>query len=134
VGLVGIGVAQSLTPLTDEALRRARQWQAYGRHLKHVSKDGGLSHVTPLAFEHALPYAAAFGVALAWATALQKRGVTAGPAWLHALAREGAATTGNMPAMVALLSAAQSHADAVNHAATGVSSGGAAGGGSSSAG
>lgn len=126
VGLVGIGIAQSLPPFTDEAVRRAHQWQAYGRHLKNLSKDGHPSSTTPKTFEHILPYAAAFGVALAWTKTLQKNGMTAGPRWLRTLAREGA-TVGNMDAMVAILTAAQSHEDAVNQASVGASAARAAG-------
>ena len=137
VGAVGIGIAQSLTPFTDEAVRRARQWQAYSRHLKGLSKEGQPSSATPTTFEHALPYAAAFGVALAWTKTLRKNGMTAGPAWLRTLAREGA-TGGNMDAMAAMLTAGQSAAGQVNHASAGAAAAGAAagaaGGGSSSAG
>jgi hypothetical protein len=133
VGLVGIGVAQSLTPFTEGAVQRAHQWQAYHRHLTSLSKEGPPSSAAPAAFERVLPYAAAFGVALAWTKTLQKHGMTAGPPWLRALTREGA-TAGNMDAMVAMLTAAQSHAHAVNHAAAGSAAAGVAGGGSSSAG
>ncbi len=129
VGLAGIGVGQSLTPLTDEAVRRSHEWKAYQRYLTRLSKEK-----TPLVpadgLDRLLPWAVAFGVGLAWVKALEKHGVTGGPAWFTALAGEPAA---HMHATVALLTAGGEASHAVGHAGAGGAAAGAAGGGSSGA-
>jgi hypothetical protein len=83
-------------------------------------------------FEQALPYAAAFGLALGWAKHLEKQGVTSGPSWLGALAQDGTRTQSHMAATVAMLSAGSSAGGQAGHNAGGGA--GAAGGGSSGAG
>jgi hypothetical protein len=79
-----------------------------------------------------LPYAAAFGAALAWAKRLEKSGVTTGPAWLRALSSDGAAHGVPLAATIAMLSAG-SRAGAHAGGEPGGTAG-AAGGGSSGAG
>lgn len=128
-GLVGVGVGQSLTPLTDEALRRRARWQAYGRHLKDQAKAPGAgAYATGQAFAAVLPAAVAFGAAAAWAKALEKSGVTVGPAWLKTLPDRGHP----MAATVEMISAGHSAGGQAGHGGAGAA--GAAGGGSSGAG
>lgn len=130
-GLTGIITGQSLTPLTDDAERRAVQWQAYGRHLKGLAKAPQPSSKDT--FAATLPLAVAFGAGLAWTKALQKSGVTAGPAWLRVLPGEDS-NGAHMAATIAMLSSGHSAGHAVDHASSGVSgAGGAAGGGTSGA-
>ena len=128
-GLVGLAVGQSLTPLTDEALRRRDQWEAYGRHLKDQAKAPGAgADVTGEAFAAVLPAAVAFGAAEGWAKALEKSGITVGPAWLKTLPDSGHP----MSATVAMISAGHAAGGQAGHGGAGAA--GAAGGGSSGAG
>jgi hypothetical protein len=130
VGITGVGVGQSLTPLTDDAERRSGAWQAYGRHLKGLAKTAGTT--SALEFSKVLPFAVAFGAGLAWAKALEKRGLTTGPDWLRALPDEGAGS-GHMAATIAMLSSGNAASESVGHAAAGAGAAGAAGGGTSGA-
>ncbi len=129
-GFTGIITGQSLTPLTDEAERRAGQWLAYGRHLKAQSQRPG--QTAPDVLTNGLPLAVAFGVGLAWVKALQKSGQTTGPAWLRLLPGEDA-DGAHMAATIAMLSSGGSAGHAVDHASGGVAGSGAAGGGTSGA-
>jgi uncharacterized membrane protein len=82
--------------------------------------------------ERWLPYAVAFGTALAWMKRLQKQGVSLGPSWLSTVSQEGAHGPASIGATVAILSAGSSAgAHAGGHAG---GAAGAAGGGSSGAG
>jgi hypothetical protein len=131
-GGVGLAVSQSLTPLTDDALRRAQLWQAHGRYLKDLSKAVPSTTVAGDVVDRVLPYAAAFGVAAAWAKVLKKHGMTAGPTWLHALEARGGEAS-HLDATVVMLTMGHSAGGSVDHSAGGAAAG-AAGGGSSSAG
>jgi uncharacterized membrane protein len=82
--------------------------------------------------EHWLPYAVAFGTALAWMKRLQKQGITMGPSWLTAVSREGAHGPASIGATVAILSSGSSAGAHAGGHAGGAS--GAAGGGASGAG
>jgi hypothetical protein len=131
-GIAGLATGASLSPLSDEGHGHAQRWKAFGRHLGGVAKHAEGEAATPDNFERLLPYAAAFGVALAWAKRLEKRGVGAGPSWLRALASDGASHGAPMAATVAMLSAGH---NAGAHAGGGAGgAAGAAGGGSSGAG
>jgi hypothetical protein len=128
VGVVGLAVGVSLSPLSEEGHRRAEGWRAFKRAL---AEDSG---ATPGAdrLERWLPYAVAFGTAVAWMKRLQKRGVTMGPSWLSSVSRDGAHGPASIGSTVAILSAGSSAgAHAGGHAG---GAGGAAGGGSSAAG
>jgi len=131
-GIVGLATGASLSPLSDEGHGRGQRWKAFGRHLGGVAKHAEGEAATHENFERLLPYAAAFGAALAWAKRLEKRGVNAGPSWLLALASDGASHGATMAATVAMLSAGH---NAGAHAGGSAAGGtGAAGGGSSGAG
>jgi len=131
-GIVGLATGASLSPLSDEGHGRAQRWKAFGRHLGGVAKHAEGEAATHANFERLLPYAAAFGVAVAWAKRLEKRGVNAGPSWLQALASDGASHGAPMAATVAMLSAGHNAGAHAGGGAAGAA--GAAGGGSSGAG
>ena len=78
-------------------------------------------------FERYLPYAASFGLAVAWVKAFQKQGGLEIPAWFHSLA---ATPQQSMASFVAMTSAAHSYGGG---GAAGAG-GGAAGGGGCGAG
>ena len=66
------------TPLSNDAIRRARSWKAYKDHLKSLAKEpGGLPHASD-----ALPYAIAFGLGGDWSKRLKAHPVPS-PAWFH---------------------------------------------------
>lgn len=130
VALAGFIVASTLPVLTDEGLRRAGLWAAYGRYVKGLAKDASAPPSTET-FGQMLPYAAGFGTAVAWARALEKHGMKTGVPWLHALLRQEDGR-GGMGATIAMLSAGHS---ASSHTSTaGAGGAGATGGGSSGAG
>lgn len=132
VALSGFIVASALPILTDDGLRRAGLWSSYGRYLKGLSKGPG----TPLsaeAFGRALPYAAGFAVAVAWAKTLEKHGMKTGAPWLRVLTLHED-TRGSMAATIAMLSAGQSASGHTSATGGAAGAAGAAGGGSSGAG
>jgi len=132
VGVVGMITGASLSPLSEEGHRRAERWRAFKRTLGGTSETSAGAPPPVERVERWLPYAVAFGTALAWMKRLQKQGVTMGPSWLTAVNREGAHGPANIGATVAILSAGSSAgAHAGGHAG---GAGGAAGGGASGAG
>ena len=132
VGVVGMITGASLSPLSEEGHRRAERWRAFKRTLGGTSEISAGAPPPVERVERWLPYAVAFGTALAWMKRLQKQGVTMGPSWLTAVNREGAHGPANIGATVAILSAGSSAgAHAGGHAG---GAGGAAGGGASGAG
>ena len=132
VGIVGIAIGASLSPLSDEAQGRAERWKAFRRHLAKSVRSSAGARGSAADFERLLPYAAAFGTAVAWAKRLQKQGVTEGPSWLKAATRDGTMGPADFAATVAILSAGSSAGAQAGHSAGGAS--GVAREGSSSAG
>ena len=132
VGVAGMITGASLSPLSEEGYRRAGRWRAFKRTLGDApeASAGGAPGAQHL--ERWLPYAVAFGTALAWTKRLQKQGVTIGPSWLAAVSRDGAQSPAGIGATVAILSAGSSAGAHAGGHAGGVS--GAAGGGASGAG
>ncbi|HNV01874.1 MAG TPA: DUF2207 domain-containing protein [Vicinamibacterales bacterium] len=102
VGITGIVTGAHLSPLSEEAIGRAERWRAYRRYLADSSTRAGTA---ARSFERVLPYAAAFGLALGWAKRLQNLGVTDGPSWMVAAAKDGTAVPANIGDVVAVLSA-----------------------------
>jgi hypothetical protein len=132
VGVTGMAIGASLSPLSEEGYRRAERWRAFKRALGDASDRSSGAAPGAERVEQWLPYAVAFGTALAWMKRLEKQGVTMGPSWLTAVSRDGAVGRANIGATVAILSAASSAgAHAGGHAG---GAGGAAGGGASGAG
>ena len=102
VGITGIVTGAHLSTLSEEAIGRAERWRAYRRYLADSSTRAG---TTARSFERVLPYAAAFGLALGWAKRLQNQGVTDGPSWMVAAAKDGTAVPADIGDVVAVLSA-----------------------------
>jgi hypothetical protein len=132
VGVVGMITGASLSPLSEEGHRRAEGWRAFKRTLGEASVSSAAAAPSAERVEHWLPYAVAFGTALAWMKRLEKQGVTMGPSWLTAVSREGAHGPASIGATVAILSAGSSAGAHAGVHAGGAS--GAAGGGASGAG
>ena len=132
-GAVGIASGATLNVMSVEGQRRRRAAKSYQRYLTDVSKQASGASATSAVFDQALPYAAAFGLAVSWAKHLEKQGVTTGPSWLGTLARDLTRSQSHMAATIAMLSAG-SHAggQAGGHGVAGGA--GAAGGGASGAG
>jgi len=131
VGVVGMITGATLSPLSEEGHRRAERWRAFKRTLGGTSETAAGAAPPVERVERWLPYAVAFGTALAWMKRLQKRGITMGPSWLTAVSREGAHGPASIGATVAILSAgsrAGAHAGG-HHGAPGAAGGGASGAG-----
>ena len=132
VGVVGMITGAALSPLSEEGHRRAERWRAFKRTLGDASEGSAGSAPGAERLEHWLPYAVAFGTALAWMKRLQKQGITMGPSWLAAVSRDGTHGSASIGATVAILSAGSSAGAHAGGHAGGAS--GAAGGGASGAG
>ncbi len=132
VGIIGIITGAVTSPLSEAGAWRAGRWRAFRRHLADVAGPSGGSREPHVSFERLLPYAVALGTALPWMKRLKKQGVSEGPSWLAAAAREGGVGSANMEATIAILSAgsdAGAHAGGSVHGAGGVAGGGASGAG-----
>lgn len=82
LGLLGIGALvfrATLTPLSNEGVRRSRRWRTFGRHLKAAAEHPAPVFGTPFAL---LPYAVSLGAGSAWGKRL-KRERLAAPGWFH---------------------------------------------------
>ena len=113
----------SMTPLSNEAVRRADEWRAYSRHLKEVARDrAALPSRSPVSI---LPFAVALGLAGQWSKFVKTR-PDAVPSWFRTLT---ASDDGAFPAFIAV-GGAGDHGGAGG----GAGGGGAAGGGASGAG
>ena len=132
VGVVGMITGASLSPLSEEGHRRAERWRSFKRALGHPSDTAAPGGPGVERLERWLPYAVAFGTAVAWMKRLEKQGITMGPSWLTAISRDGAHGPANIGATVAILSAGSSAGAHAGGHAGGAS--GAAGGGASGAG
>ena len=132
VGVAGMITGASLSPLSEEGHRRAERWRAFKRTLGNSSDSSATGGPGVERLEHWLPYAVAFGTAVAWMKRLQKQGVTMGPSWLTAISQDGAHGPASIGSTVAILSAGSSAGAHAGGHAGGAS--GAAGGGASGAG
>jgi hypothetical protein len=113
----------ALTPLTNEGVRRADEWRAYGRHLKEVARDrAAFTARSPAAL---LPFAVALGLAGHWSKFVKQR-PAAVPEWFRSLKPND---DGAFPAFIAVGGSGD-----VGGAGGGGGGGGAAGGGASGAG
>ena len=82
VGVASLIVGATITVLSNEGLRRARQWRDYRKYLRMVA--GGKTPALGGSLGRALPYAVALGLASAWAKFLKTQPQLA-PAWFRAL-------------------------------------------------
>ena len=121
LALCSVFFAASITPLSNEGVRRGHRWRAYRKHLQAVA--AGKQRASGTSVSTVLPYAVALGLASAWAKFLKQQ-PQAAPVWFHALhGTDHAAFAG----FVASGGASASSGG-------GVGAGGAAGGGASGAG
>lgn len=122
VGAAAFIFGGTITPLSDEGVRRAAGWRAYRRYLTAVAQDK--HSAAGLTVDAILPTAVALGAAHAWSKYLKRHGHPP-PGWFHPVAGDASAA---FPALVASWGAGASSGG------SGASAGGAAGGGSSGAG
>jgi len=85
VGVVGLIMYAAHTPLSNEGLRRAREWRGFQKFLRQVTRDRAT--VPEGAAARMLPFAVATGLAAGWSSYLKKRHADA-PAWFRALASD----------------------------------------------
>jgi hypothetical protein len=123
VGVVGFIFSATVTPLSNEGVRRGHRWRAYRGYLAHVAR--GREAATAVAVPQVLPIAVALGLAGAWARLIKKQHLDA-PAWFMALP-----SGGDNAAFASFVAYGGATGDGGGSAGGG--GGGAAGGGSSGA-
>ncbi|MGQ9599602.1 MAG: DUF2207 domain-containing protein [Anaerolineae bacterium] len=126
LGLVTLIAGAVFSPLSEQGEQAAAAWKSFATFLKGVIRGGEFVAGEEL-FERYLPFAAGFGLGVAWAKYFHKRGYTAIPAWFRALEAE----VNDFGAVVTVM-AATSGSFSGSAGATGAA--GASGGGSSGAG
>jgi len=124
VALASLIFGATITPLSNEGVRRGHRWRAYRGYLTKVAR--GRVSSTGLLVTDVLPVAIALGMAGAWSKFLKTQRVAA-PAWFHALP-----ASGDDGAFVAFVAYGGASAGGGGHGGGGA--GGAAGGGASGAG
>jgi hypothetical protein len=125
VGVLALLFGATVTPLSNEGVRRGHRWRAYRAYLANVAR--GREPATGIAVPQVLPIAVALGLAGAWAKFIKKQHLAA-PAWFQALPPGG-----DNGAFVAFVAYGGSTGNGGGSAGGG-GGGGAAGGGSSGAG
>ena len=125
VGVASLIVGATITVLSNEGVRRARQWRDYRKYLRMVA--GGKTPALGGSLGRALPYAVALGLASAWAKFLKTQPQLA-PAWFRALPTSAS----DSAAFVAFV--AYGGGGASSGGSGGAAGAGAAGGGASGAG
>jgi hypothetical protein len=113
----------SLTPLSNEGVRRSERWRAYQQHLKDVAR--GRVHLTSDSPSRLLPFAVALGLASAWSKYLKNHPKGISPRF------RALALSGDDSGFCAFVAAGGAGGDG---GAGGAGAGGAAGGGGSGAG
>jgi hypothetical protein len=119
VAIMAFIFAGTITPLSNEGLRRAARWRQYRNHLRAFAAEK-----TPLSLPdiaHALPFALALGAGVAWAKYLRKHPAHA-PRWFRAIS---AADDGAFAAFIASSGASAGHGGGAG--ASGAGGGGASG-------
>jgi hypothetical protein len=86
VSVIGFIFYASLTPLSNEGVRRAERWRAYRKHLKDVARER--VHLTSDSPSRLLPFAVAFGLASVWSKYMKNQ-PAAIPPWFRTLALSG---------------------------------------------
>lgn len=82
IGVASLISAAAHTPLSDEGVRRVRDWRGFRQHLRELVRDRQPSP-GETALRQMLPFAIAFGMAHSWSSYL-KRHRYAGPEWFRA--------------------------------------------------
>ena len=121
LSLLSVIFAATVTPLSNDGVRRAHRWRDYRKHLNAVAHGKRIAADDPSRLT--LAFAVAFGLASAWSKFLKQRGHTS-PPWFHALPGHDDRTS--FPAFIAAGGATASGAH-------GGGGGGVAGGGASGA-
>lgn len=131
VGFVSLIAGVSLSTLSDDAALQMQGCKRFGSYLKAVTRD---REVLPHSsyFSEYLPFAAAFGMADAWAHYLKKHEKIELPAWFRALSTSYDQSSGAFVALIVASNATGSSSGASS--AAGGAAAGAAGGGASGAG
>jgi hypothetical protein len=94
VSIVAFIFYGSLTPLSNEGLKRKEAWLAYQRHLRNIARDRAqLARSAP---SEVLPFAVALGLAAAWARFIKHHPEDV-PPWFRTMSADGSA----FPAFVA---------------------------------
>lgn len=83
VGVVSLVVYGALTPLSNDGVRRAERWRAFGKHVRSIAR--GETSLSSHSAAQLTPYAVALGHAGAWSKFLTQHDHGA-PAWFSALA------------------------------------------------
>jgi uncharacterized protein (TIGR04222 family) len=123
VSVLGFIFYGSITPLSNEGMRRSERWRAYQKHLKDVARER--VQLTSDSPSRLLPFAVALGLASAWSKYMKNH--PAGiPPWFRAL--EHSDDGSGFSALVAAGGAGSGGGGG------GAGTGGAAGGGGSGAG
>ena len=120
IGVIGLIMYAAHTPLSDEGIRRAREWRGLQKFLQEVTRDRATVPAGLAA--RLLPFAVTTGLASGWASYLKKHHEDV-PAWFRALASDQGAQA--FASFVAAGGTGAGHG--------GASGSGAAGGGSSGA-
>jgi uncharacterized membrane protein len=123
VGLTSLIAAAAHTPLSNDGVRRVRQWRGFRQHLRDLVRDRQPSPGEST-LRRMLPFAIALGMAHSWSSYL-KRHRYAAPEWFHAMSSTDHNSGAAFSAFVS--------SGGMGHGGHGASSGAAAGGGSSGA-
>lgn len=83
VAMTSFIMTASQTPLSNEGVRRAEQWRAFGKHLSDPQSIEPRWGAAGNAEARILPFAVGLGLAAAWSKYMKKRGART-PAWFHA--------------------------------------------------
>jgi hypothetical protein len=83
LALASFIMAAAHTPLSNDGLRRVREWRGFRRHLRDLARDRAPSPGDNT-LRQMLPFAIALGMAQSWSSYL-KRHRYAAPEWFHAI-------------------------------------------------
>lgn len=119
IAILAFIFAGTITPLSNEGLRRAAQWRQYRTHLRSFAAGKTPSSLPDMAA--ALPFAVALGAGRPWAKYLRRHPAHA-PRWFHAVSTTD---DGAFAAFIASSGASAGHGGGA--AASGAAGGGASG-------
>ena len=83
VGVAGLICYAAHTPLSNDGVRRAREWRGFRQYLRDIARDRQPSP-GDVVIQRLLPFAVAFGIAHVWSGYL-KRHRSAAPAWFRSV-------------------------------------------------
>ena len=87
VGVTALISMAAHTPLSNEGVRRARDWRGFRQHLRDIARDREPSPGDAV-IRQMLPFAIALGLAQSWSSYL-KRHRSAAPEWFRAVSAAG---------------------------------------------